>query len=332
MSAATRVLCHKTLRTVPLVLGIAAVLGGCTAQVRVAAPAPVYVAPAAVVQVNEAPPPLPVYEQPACPEVGWIWTPGYWAWSGGGYYWVPGTWVAPPRVGVLWTPGYWGWAGGVYVWHVGYWGPHVGFYGGVNYGFGYVGVGYAGGRWVGNSFAYNTSVTNVNVTVVHNTYNETVVNNTTINRVSYNGGSGGVAAAPTPQERMAERENHVPPTAVQQHHVQEAARNPDLFAKANGGHPTVAATTHPATFSGPGVVPAKHPAGPAPAIHPAASAPHPAVASQAAAPHPPPAAHPAGTNPPVARAAGPARPAAKPGQPSAAKRPAHERGRDENRS
>ena len=66
-----------------------------------------------------------------------MWTPGYWAWGNDGYYWVPGTWVPAPAVGLLWTPGYWGWSGGYYRWNVCYWGPHVGFYGGVNYGFGY---------------------------------------------------------------------------------------------------------------------------------------------------------------------------------------------------
>ena len=63
-------------------------------------------------QASEPPPPLPDYEQPPCPADGYLWTPGYWAWGGGGgYYWVPGTWVQPPRVGVLWTPGYWGFRG-----------------------------------------------------------------------------------------------------------------------------------------------------------------------------------------------------------------------------
>ena len=38
-----------------------------------------------------------------------------------------------------------------FIWHLGYWGPHVGFYGGVNYGYGYVGVGFVGGRWEGGS-------------------------------------------------------------------------------------------------------------------------------------------------------------------------------------
>jgi len=91
------------------------------------APAPYEDAPAgdydAEVQANEAPPPLPDYDQPPCPEDGYMWTPGYWAWGGGGYYWVPGTWVQPPRVGVLWTPAYWGFVGGVYRFHAGLLGP-----------------------------------------------------------------------------------------------------------------------------------------------------------------------------------------------------------------
>jgi WXXGXW repeat (2 copies) len=242
----------------------ATLLGGCVAEVAAPPPPPppvAYVAPAPApavgVTVEVAPPALPVYVQPACPVAGYLWTPGYWAWAPAGYYWVPGTWVQPPQFGVLWTPGYWGFVGGAYLWHAGYWGPHVGFYGGVNYGFGYVGVGYAGGHWAGNTFAYNQAVTNVNVSIVHNTYNETVINNVTVNRVSYNGGPGGTAAAPTPQERMAAREPHIPPTPLQQQHVRQAAANPALFAKANGGRPAIAATARPAVFNGPGVVHAR---------------------------------------------------------------------------
>jgi hypothetical protein len=292
----------RSLARAALFASVTVVAAGCTVAVRPLPPPAVYIAPPPVAvvapapvvegQVYEAPPPLPVYEQPACPEVGYMWTPGYWGYTGGGYYWVPGTWVSPPRVGVLWTPGYWGFVGGVYAFHGGYWGPHIGFYGGVNYGFGYVGSGYAGGRWVGNSFAYNAAVTNVNVTVVHNTYNETVVNNVTVNRVSFNGGAG-IAATPTAQERMAAQEPHLQPTALQQQHVTEAAKNPALFAKANGGHPAVAATTHPATFTGPGVVGAKfagRPVGAAPATpgaHPAPAA-KPAVAANGAKPAKPP--------------------------------------------
>src|SRR5277367_4699985 len=207
------------------------------------------------ISVHLAPPALPVYVQPVCPTEGYMWTPGYWGYNNdGGYYWVPGVWVAPPRVGVLWTPGYWGFAGGVYAFHAGYWGPHVGFYGGVNYGFGYVGAGFVGGRWAGNSFAYNRTVVNVNVTNIHNTYNETVVNNVSVTKVSYNGGPGGTAAVPTAQERVAASEQHIPPTAMQHQHVQEAARNPALSARANGGHPAIAATPRAGAFNAPGVV------------------------------------------------------------------------------
>ena len=95
------------------------------------------------VSVNITPPILPVYVQPELPDPGYIWTPGYWAWDpdAGDYYWVPGGLGAAAQVGVLWTPGYWGWSDGAYIFHDGYWGPTAGFYGGVNYGFGYTGAG-----------------------------------------------------------------------------------------------------------------------------------------------------------------------------------------------
>jgi hypothetical protein len=189
------------------------------------------------ISVGFAPPILPVYTQPLCPGDGYLWNPGYWAYGDTGYYWVPGVWVRPPQVGVLWTPGYWGWGGGAYIFHAGYWGPHVGFYGGVNYGFGYGGVGFGGGRWVGGSFAYNTAVLNVNRTVIHNTYvDRTVINNTTINsRTSFNGGAGGIQARPNAQEAAFSRENHIAPTAEQQSHVQMAHADRSNLASVNGG-------------------------------------------------------------------------------------------------
>ena len=145
------------------------------------------------VSVTIAPPALPVYVQPVAPGPGYIWTPGYWAYGPDGYYWVPGVWVIAPYVGALWTPGYWGWGNGVYVWHAGYWGTRVGFYGGVNYGYGYTGYGYHGGYWNHGTLYYNRAVTNVDVTRVHNTY-YTSVNNAAGTRVSYHGGPGGTTA------------------------------------------------------------------------------------------------------------------------------------------
>jgi hypothetical protein len=193
------------------------------------------------ISVNIAPPALPVYTQPVIPGDGYLWNPGYWAYGDAGYYWVPGVWVRPPQVGLLWTPGYWGFAGGAYGFHAGYWGPHVGFYGGVNYGFGFGGVGFGGGRWEGGHFAYNTAVMNVNTTVIHNTYVDRTVINNNVSHTSFNGGAGGIQARPTPQEAAAEHENHVAPTAEQQSHVQAARADRGNLASANGGHPQHAA-------------------------------------------------------------------------------------------
>jgi hypothetical protein len=193
------------------------------------------------ISVGFAPPALPVYEQPPCPEPGLMWTPGYWAYGDDGYYWVPGAWVPAPYEGALWTPPYWGWEGGLYVLHTGYWGPHVGYYGGVNYGFGYMGVGFVGGEWRGREFAYNTAVVHVNRTVIRNTYvNETVVHNTTIvneRRVAYTGGPGGIRHEPTPVEQQALHESHVAPTSYQQHHMETARTDRAAYYKANNGRP-----------------------------------------------------------------------------------------------
>jgi hypothetical protein len=156
--------------------------------------------------INIAPPALEVYEQPMNPTDGYIWTPGYWAYGDRGYYWVRGAWVAPPQVGFLWTPGYWGYADGLYAFNVGYWGPTVGFYGGVNYGFGYGGTGYDGGRWQGQHFSYNTSVSRVNTSVIHNTYSQNVGNGGN-NRTSFNGGPSGTSARPSSAETATARQH-----------------------------------------------------------------------------------------------------------------------------
>ena len=192
------------------------------------------------VSITVAPPALPVYAQPVCPGDGYLWTPGYWAYAPAGYYWVPGIWVMAPRPGLLWTPGYWAFAGGFYGWHAGYWGPHVGFYGGVNYGFGYGGAGFYGGRWEGGHFAYNTAVMHVNTTIVHNTYvDRTVIRNTTVvNRTSFNG-PGGIDARPNREQLAAQREQHIEATPRQISHERSASFNRGNFASSNGGRPAM---------------------------------------------------------------------------------------------
>ena len=231
-------------------------------------------APPAAAQVSIAvsfgPPALPIYEQPPCPQEGFLWTPGYWAYDydDADYYWVPGTWVEAPEVGYLWTPGYWGWGGDGFLFHEGYWGQEVGFYGGIVYGFGYFGEGYEGGRWDHDRFFYNRSVNNVNVTNIHNVYNTTVINNTTVNRVSYNGGNGGVAARPTPQQEAVANQRHIPPVAVQTQHMQAARSDPQQRASMNQGKPAVAATPKPGELRNTAAVPAKQAGAP---YHPPAN-------------------------------------------------------------
>jgi len=194
------------------------------------------------VSVNIAPPELPVYEQPICPGDGYIWTPGYWAWDGE-YYWVPGTWVLAPQPGYLCTPGYWGWGGAGFIFNEGYWGPTVGFYGGIDYGFGYFGHGYEGGRWQNGHFFYNTAVNRVDANRIHNVYNSRV--NETANRVSFNGGNGGINERATSQEEAAARGKHIGPVATQTQHEWAAHNNPQQRVSANRGAPPVAATARP---------------------------------------------------------------------------------------
>ena len=204
--------------------------------------APTLSSAAVFVSVNLAPPLLPVYTQPIAPGPGYMWTPGYWAYGPDGYYWVPGMWVLIPFVGALWTPGYWGWGDGGYVWHAGYWARHVGFYGGVNYGFGYSGVGYQGGRWNNGTFMYNTSVNNINRTNIHNTYDQTVTSNANASRVSYNGGTGGLSARPTAEERLAEQDQHRAAMPAQLQHEQAAKSSQGQLASVNHAAPAVAGT------------------------------------------------------------------------------------------
>lgn len=214
------------------------------------------------VSVNIAPPPLPVYVQPPCPEPGYLWTPGYWAWNDGAYYWVPGTWVEPPEVGLLWTPGYWGWDGGLYLWHAGYWGPHVGFYGGVDYGYGYDGAGFVGGYWRGREFFYNRAVVHVGPTFVRNVYNRPVVFHSNYQHVSFNGGPGGVRARASHEQMAAEHEHHFGFTSPQQRQQRMAFADHSLRADYNHGRPPVAATTRPAMFHGSGAFAARAAGGP----------------------------------------------------------------------
>jgi WXXGXW repeat (2 copies) len=192
------------------------------------------------VSITVAPPVIPVYDQPPCPGDGYLWTPGYWAWGDDDYYWVPGVWVLPPEIGFLWTPGWWGWGDGGYFWHTGYWGPHVGFYGGINYGFGYFGAGFWGGHWEGGHFFYNTACWHVGAGF-HNTYsNHSWVEEN--RRVSFNG-PGGIDRRPTAEEERAAHEGHHELTEEQRAHEHDALHDHAQKFSENKGNPGKTAQT-----------------------------------------------------------------------------------------
>ncbi len=224
--------------------------------------APAAAWPQVSVSINIAPPPLPLYAQPLVPGEGYIWTPGYWSWNPADddYYWVPGTWVMAPMPGQLWTPGYWAFEGAGYLWHVGYWGNQVGYYGGLNYGYGYTGTGYQGGRWEGSVFRYNRAASHVDSRAVHNVYNSRVANGAQTARVSFSGSPARASAripavsARTPAATQRPAVAAIAgPTAEQVQHEHTALTTPTQRAWVPHGPPQVAATPKPSAFAVPEV-------------------------------------------------------------------------------
>jgi hypothetical protein len=204
-----------------------------------------------------APPDLPSYDQPPIPGDGYAWTPGVWAWSDDDqdYYWVPGTWVLVPQPGYLWTPGFWSEETTVFFWHPGYWSAHVGFYGGICYGYGYCGHGFDGAYWKGGHLYYNRLAANLGSAPMAHVYSAPLPAYT--GRASFNGANGGAVARADAAEQGAAHEVHLPPTSQQREHVNAARGEVGLRWSENQGVPPIAATARPADFSGTGVVAAK---------------------------------------------------------------------------
>jgi WXXGXW repeat (2 copies) len=203
-------------------------------------------------KVNIPPPPLPSYEQPAIPAQGYLWVPGFWAWrkSVPDYFWVPGTWVRPPQTGLLWTPPYWSRVDDGYAFHSGYWADQVGFYGGIDYGYGYAGNGYQGGRWENGTLSYNRAVNNFGSLAIANVYEESVTTDDKAVHVSFNGGSKGTTAQPTRQQETQAGGRHIGPTAEQQKHFELAAMDRSLYSKLNNSEPGLAATSQAGVLDG----------------------------------------------------------------------------------
>jgi hypothetical protein len=213
----------------------------------VSIPTPASAQVALGVSVQEAPPPLIEYDQPPLPGPGYLWNPGYWAYGDAGYYWVPGTWAEPPAVGLLWTPPYWGFVDGAYLFNAGYWGATVGFYGGINYGFGFGGFGYEGGFWRDGAFNYNRAANNFGGVRITNVYNRNIVN-VRPGGAAFNG-RGGIDRRPMASELAAAHDRHIDPTPAQMQHREAASHNEALRASVNHGHPAIAATARAGDLS-----------------------------------------------------------------------------------
>ena len=124
---------------------------------------------------------------------------------------MPGTWVMAPEVGLLWTPGYWGWGGNAYMWNHGYLGSA-----GRLLRWGQLRLWLWGFRLSGRTLAGRTVLLqpfgDVNVTSIHNVYNQTVIDNMRMNDVMNNGGTGGITACRA-RQKAAAHQQHRPPTA-----------------------------------------------------------------------------------------------------------------------
>ena len=68
-------------------------------------------------------PPAPRYYGPVgrAPGVGFVWTDGYWGWSGNNWRWNDGRWMRPPRGRSHWVAPEWRHDGRGYRMRRGYW-------------------------------------------------------------------------------------------------------------------------------------------------------------------------------------------------------------------
>jgi hypothetical protein len=71
--------------------------------------------------VTRTPPAIRVETQTASPGARYVWTRGYWRWTGTDYVWVAGNWVVRPRPAAVWVEGQWQRRPGGWVFVAGHW-------------------------------------------------------------------------------------------------------------------------------------------------------------------------------------------------------------------
>ena len=73
------------------------------------------------VLVTQEPPPVRVETRTVAPGPSYVWTNGYWQWTGASYAWVPGHWIVRPRPAAVWVEGHWVRRPGGWIWVAGHW-------------------------------------------------------------------------------------------------------------------------------------------------------------------------------------------------------------------
>ena len=73
------------------------------------------------VVVTQAPPALRVETQTVSPGRRYVWTRGYWRWTGADYVWMPGSWVVRTSLTAVWVEGHWARRSRGWVWVPGHW-------------------------------------------------------------------------------------------------------------------------------------------------------------------------------------------------------------------
>jgi len=73
------------------------------------------------VYVTQEPPAVRTEVQTVSPGSNYVWTRGYWRWTGTNYVWVSGSWVVRPRPAAVYVEGHWVRRGSRWVWVAGHW-------------------------------------------------------------------------------------------------------------------------------------------------------------------------------------------------------------------
>ena len=73
------------------------------------------------VVVTQAPPALRVETQTVSPGPRYVWTRGYWRWTGTDYVWAPGSWLVRTSLTAVWVEGHWARRSHGWVWVPGHW-------------------------------------------------------------------------------------------------------------------------------------------------------------------------------------------------------------------